>query len=877
MKTAEIKRRWLSFFEGKDHTVVPSAPLISQDPTLMFVVAGMVPFIPFMTGVLPAPYQRATSVQKCVRTLDIDEVGKTTRHGTFFQMNGNFSFGDYFKKEAIAYAWELLTSSLEDGGYGIDPERLWATVYQDDDESIEYWLTQTSIPKERIQKRGMADNYWSTGQRGPAGPCSEIYYDRGPGYGLEGGPEVDEDRYIEIWNLVFMQYERADGGTKDHFEIIGDLPKQNIDTGMGLERVAFILQDVENIYEIDQIRPLIDLASDLSGKSYGATEVDDVRMRVIADHIRSSLMLISDGVTPANEGRGYVLRRLLRRSVRALRLLGVTKPSFEALFTASKDAMVEAYPELEENFSRILRIALAEEAGFARTLETGTVALEQAIAKANGILPGEVAFLLHDTYGFPIDLTVEIAEEHGLTVNRDGFNQLMQDQKDRAKQDAHDKKLGGGSLQVYSEVRSVGATEFVGYEQLEAEAEIIGLVRDGQVTPALAAGEIGEVFLNRTSLYGESGGQAADAGKIVGAGFVLEVLDVQKPVKGLFAHKVRVVSGQVTVGESANTSVDATWRLGACQAHSATHVVHAAIRQVLGPQALQSGSFNRPGYMRLDFSWSQALSDETKSEIEEVSNLAISADLAVSAQFMTVGEAKDFGAIALFGETYDEQVRVVQVGGPWSRELCGGTHVSRSSQIGLVSVTTESSVGSGSRRIEALVGQPGLHALHADRDIVKRLSAELKSSPEELESKVTQALSDLKAAEKKLQELEAGQVLSKVPELAKQAKAVGSYNLLSLEVSIESSDMLRSLAMALRSELGENSVVILGSKASGSAVVVAVAGKDAVAAGAKAGQLVSVASKILGGGGGGKPDMAQGGGSDSDKLTQALSAAAASI
>ena len=877
MKTAEIKRRWLSFFEGKDHTVVPSAPLISQDPTLMFVVAGMVPFIPFMTGVLPAPYQRATSVQKCVRTLDIDEVGKTTRHGTFFQMNGNFSFGDYFKKEAIAYAWELLTSSLEDGGYGIDPERLWATVYQDDDESIEYWLTQTSIPKERIQKRGMADNYWSTGQRGPAGPCSEIYYDRGPEYGLEGGPEVDEDRYIEIWNLVFMQYERADGGTKDHFEVIGDLPKQNIDTGMGLERVAFILQDVETIYEIDQIRPLIDLASDLSGKSYGATEVDDVRMRVIADHIRSSLMLISDGVTPANEGRGYVLRRLLRRSVRALRLLGVTKPSFEALFTASKDAMVEAYPELEENFSRVLRIALAEEAGFARTLETGTVALEQAIAKANGILPGEVAFLLHDTYGFPIDLTVEIAEEHELTVNRDGFNQLMQDQKDRAKQDAKDKKLGGGSLQVYSEVRSVGATEFVGYEQLEAEAEIIGLVRDGQVTPALAAGEIGEVFLNRTSLYGESGGQAADAGKIVGAGFVLEVLDVQKPVKGLFAHKVRVVSGQVTVGESANTSVDATWRLGACQAHSATHVVHAAIRQVLGPQALQSGSFNRPGYMRLDFSWSQALSEETKSEIEEVSNLAISSDLAVSAQFMTVGEAKDFGAIALFGETYDEQVRVVQVGGPWSRELCGGTHVSRSSQIGLVSVTTESSVGSGSRRIEALVGQPGLHALHADRDIVKRLSADLKSSPEELESKVTQALSDLKAAEKKLQELEAGQVLSKVPELAKQAKAVGSYNLLSLEVSIESSDMLRSLAMALRSELGENSVVILGSKASGSALVVAVAGKDAVAAGAKAGQLVSVASKILGGGGGGKPDMAQGGGSDSDKLAQALSAAAASI
>ena len=337
MKTAEIKRRWLDYFEKKGHTVVPSAPLISQDPTLMFVVAGMVPFIPYMTGVLPAPYSRATSVQKCVRTLDIDEVGKTTRHGTFFQMNGNFSFGDYFKKEAIGFAWELLTGTLEEGGLGFDPERLWVTVYNDDDEAIGYWLEQSSIPLERIQRRGMRDNYWSTGQRGPAGPCSEIYYDRGPEYGIEGGPEADEDRYIEIWNLVFMQYERADGGTKDHFEILGDLPKKNIDTGMGLERVAFLLQGVENIYEIDQVKPLIDLSAKLSGKKYGALELDDIRMRVIADHIRSALMLMSDGVSPSNEGRGYVLRRLLRRSVRSLRLLGVQKPCFEELFTTSKN------------------------------------------------------------------------------------------------------------------------------------------------------------------------------------------------------------------------------------------------------------------------------------------------------------------------------------------------------------------------------------------------------------------------------------------------------------------------------------------------------------------------------------------------------------
>lgn len=877
MKTAEIRRRWLSFFESKGHTVVPSAPLISQDPTLMFVVAGMVPFIPYMSGVTPSPYQRATSVQKCVRTLDIDEVGKTTRHGTFFQMNGNFSFGDYFKKEAISYAWELLTSSDQAGGYAFDPEKLWVTVYEDDEESIQYWLDETSVPIERIQKRGMADNYWSTGQRGPAGPCSEIYFDRGAEYGLAGGPVADEDRYIEIWNLVFMQYERADGGTKDHFEILGDLPKRNIDTGMGLERVAFLLQEVENIYEIDQIRPLIDLASELSGKKYGALELDDVRMRVIADHIRSSLMLMSDGVSPSNEGRGYVLRRLLRRSVRSLRLLGVTDNSFESLFTVSKDAMVEAYPELEENFPRILRSALGEENGFARTLETGTLVLEQAIGRANGVLSGATAFELHDTYGFPIDLTIEIAAESGLEVNREGFTELMDQQKQRAKQDAKDKKMGGGSLQVYSEVRSLGETVFAGYDSLEAKATVIGLVRDGVSVESLSEGQLGEAFLDRTSLYGESGGQAADAGIIKGDGFTLEVLDVQKPIKGLFAHKVKVSFGEVRTNAHATTIVDKDWRLGACQSHSATHVVHAAIRQVLGPQALQSGSFNRPGYMRLDFAWGESLSEATKSEIEEVSNLAIRSDLAVSAQFMTVAEAKEFGAIALFGETYDEQVRVVQVGGPWSRELCGGTHVSRSSQIGLVSVSTEASVGSGSRRIEALVGMEALTSLQAERNLVRRLALELKAPASEVEARVVESMAELKASNKTVTEMQAAKHQAQIPTLAKSATAVNGVDLLALEVDIADSDQLRSLALGLKSHLGDGSIVILGSRASGSAVVVAVAGMAAIAKGHKSGELVSVASKVLGGGGGGKAELAQGGGVNAEKLTQALAAAAAMV
>ncbi len=878
MKTAEIKRRWLDYFEKKGHTVVPSAPLISQDPTLMFVVAGMVPFIPYMTGVLPAPYSRATSVQKCVRTLDIDEVGKTTRHGTFFQMNGNFSFGDYFKKEAIGFAWELLTGTLEEGGLGFDPERLWVTVYNDDDEAIDYWLEQSSIPLERIQRRGMRDNYWSTGQRGPAGPCSEIYYDRGPEYGIQGGPEADEDRYIEIWNLVFMQYERADGGTKDHFEILGDLPKKNIDTGMGLERVAFLLQGVENIYEIDQVKPLIDLSAKLSGKKYGSLELDDIRMRVIADHIRSALMLMSDGVSPSNEGRGYVLRRLLRRSVRSLRLLGVQKPCFEELFTTSKNAMVEAYPDLEENFPRVVRAAIGEELGFSRTLDTGLIVLSEAISVATGSLSGETAFLLHDTYGFPIDLTVEIAEENGLSVDRDEFNNLMTGQKDRAKQDAKSKKTGGAGLQVYSEFRGLGETQFLGYDALKTTGKVLGMIREGDSVPSLAKGQLGEVFLDRTTLYAESGGQAADAGWIVGDGFELEVLDVQKPVKGLFSHKVRVVSGEVAVGSDAQTIVDADWRLGAAQAHSATHVIHAALRQVLGPEALQSGSYNRPGYMRLDFSWTQSLSDGTKSEIEEVSNLAIRADLAVSAQYMPLSAAREWGAIALFGETYDEDVRVVQVGGPWSRELCGGTHVMRSSQIGLVSVTSESSVGSGSRRIEALVGIDALRALTAERELTRRLAASLKAPATELEARIADALDELKSAQKRIVELETAQAMQLVPKLAAEATKVAGLNVVATAITSEvNADQLRGLTTAVASDLGSDSVVILGAIISEKPLVMIASGPSAQQQGVRAGELAKIAAAVLGGGGGGKADFAQGGGSDSSKLAQAIKEAVVSI
>ncbi|MEY3999835.1 MAG: hypothetical protein RLZZ626_190, partial [Actinomycetota bacterium] len=801
MQTAEIRRRWLDFFASKGHTVVPSASLISEDPSLLFTVAGMVPFIPYMTGLIPAPYKRATSVQKCVRTLDIEEVGKTTRHGTFFQMNGNFSFGDYFKKEAIAYAWEFLTSSQETGGLGFNPQDLWVTVYKDDEESIDIWREVADIPLERIQKRGMKDNFWSTGQPGPAGPCSEIYYDRGPAYGREGGPEADEDRYIEIWNLVFMQYERGQGIGKDDFEILGELPSKNIDTGMGLERVAFLMQGVENLYEIDQVRPVLDLAAKLSGKTYGASVEDDVRMRVVADHVRSALMLIGDGVTPGNEGAGYVLRRLLRRTVRAMRLMGVEKPVFAELFAASKDAMKASYPELDTDFTRILTTAVAEEEAFLRTLTSGLVVLDEAIASAKSAgskqLAGAAAFSLHDTYGFPIDLTLEIAEEQGLEVDRDGFKKLMADQRDRAKADARAKKLGGTDLSVYGEFRALGTTKFTGYQELETEAKVLGLVRDGQSASKLSQGDVAEVILDQTSLYAESGGQDSDAGWITGDGFELEVLDVQKPVKGLVTHKVFVKSGEVSKGQKAVSKVDFDWRLGACQAHSGTHVVHAALRQVLGPTALQSGSYNKPGYLRLDFSWAQALSTETKSEIEEVTNLAIRSDLAVSAQFMTLPEAKTWGAVALFGETYDEEVRVVEVGGPWSRELCGGTHVSRSSQIGLVSLIGESSVGSGSRRLEALVGIDAFRALATERALVGRLGEAFKVPGDQLEDKILQTIEDLKAAQRKLASLQAAALMTRVPELLAGAVKGSKASAVATDLgALDSVDDLRQLATA---------------------------------------------------------------------------------
>jgi alanyl-tRNA synthetase len=881
MQTAEIRRRFLEHFAQRGHTVVPSASLVSPDPSLLFTVAGMVPFIPYLTGREPAPYPRATSVQKCVRTLDIEEVGKTTRHGTFFQMNGNFSFGDYFKEGAIQYAWELITGSVEDGGLGFDPDKIWATVYLDDDEAADAWHRIAGLPKERIQRLGMDDNYWSTGAPGPAGPCSEIYVDRGPEYGPDGGPAVDTagDRFLEIWNLVFMQYERGAGEGKD-FPILGELPKKNIDTGMGLERVAYLLQGVDNMYEIDEVAPVLRRAAELAGVTYGRDHEADVRLRVVADHVRSGLMLIGDGITPGNEGRGYILRRLLRRAVRSMKLLGVEDASLPELLPVSRDAMSASYPELATDFARISAVAYAEEEAFRRTLSAGTTLFETAVAQARKAgtpaLSGDQAFSLHDTYGFPIDVTLEMAAEQGVTVDEQGFRELMKQQRDRARADARAKRTGSVDVLAYRRLLAEhGPTDWRAYDTLRTDSRVLAVVAEEEDGAQVATpGEIVRVVLDRTPFYAESGGQVADAGLFTWDGGRAEVLDVQRPVKGLVVHQVRVLEGELREGAELAAEVDYDWRLDACQAHSGTHVVHAALRQVLGPQALQSGSYNRPGYLRLDFAWQGALTPQQRTDIEDVANAAVRADHRVTASYMTLPEARAFGALALFGETYGEQVRVVEIGGPWSRELCGGTHVRGSAQIGTLALTGESSVGSGSRRVEAVVGLEGFRYLARERDLVRQLADVLKAPQDGLVERVSGMLARLRDVDKELAELRSQQSVAAAGQLAAGAKDVDGVALVTGSPSGLGGGDLRTLALDVRGRLpGDRPVVVLlASESGGKVALVAALNQAALDRGLSANDVLRAAAPPVGGRGGGKADVAQGGGTEPAGIPAALQA-----
>ncbi|MDH6138464.1 alanyl-tRNA synthetase [Kitasatospora sp. GP30] len=878
MQTHELSQRFQNYFTARGHVFVPSAPLILDDPNLLFVNAGMVPFKPYFLGEVTPLSSRVTSVQKCVRTGDIDEVGKATRYNTFFQMAGNFSFGDYFREEAITWAWDLVTTSQSDGGLGLDPNRIWVTVYEEDDEAVRLWQKIAGLPLERIQRLGMEHNFWSMGVPGPCGPCSEIFYDRGPAFGPDGGPAVDTERFLEIWNLVFMESERGAGTGKGAFPILGSLPARNIDTGMGLERTSVVLQDVPNVYETDLLRPVITKAEELIGRKYGSSHEADVLFRIIADHARSGVMLIADGVTPGNEARGYVLRRLLRRIVRSTRLLGVKEPVLGEFATVVRDMMTPSYPELAKGFQRISTIMQAEENTFLSTLTSGMkifdMAVEESKSAGNSKLPGGKAFQLHDTYGFPIDLTLEMAAEQGLSVDEEGFRRLMKEQRDRAKADAKAKKMGHADLSAYRQVAdSAGRTTFTGYTANEGEATILGLLVDGVPSPAAHEGDEVEVILDRTPFYAEGGGQLADTGRIrLETGAIIEVRDVQQPVPGVSVHEGIVKVGEVTLGANAFAQIDLVRRRAIARAHSATHLTHQALRDALGPTAAQAGSENAPGRFRFDFGSPTAVPGTVLLDVEQKINEVLARELDVRAEVMSMDEARKQGAIAEFGEKYGSEVRVVTIG-DFSKELCGGTHVGNTAQLGLVKLLGESSIGSGVRRVEALVGVDAYNFLAREHTVVSQLSEIVNARPEELPERISGVLLKLKEAEREIDRFRAQKVLEAAAGLAEEAKDINGVAVVLARVSDDpSADDLRKLVLDVRSRItGRGPAVVAVFAVSNNRPLVVVATNEAARErGVKAGELVRTAAKALGGGGGGKDDVAQGGGSNPLAINEAI-------
>src|ERR1700722_1908626 len=859
MESAEIVRRFLSYFEQNGHTFVPSASLVAEDPTLLLVTAGMVPFKPYFLGQRTPAFRRATSCQKCVRTPDIEEVGKTTRHGTFFQMLGNFSFGDYFKEGAIPFAWDLLSRPESAGGFGFPEDRLWVTVLHGDDEAARLWHEQVGVPQDRIQRRGLLDNYWHMGVPGPGGPCSEIYYDRGPEYGREGGPVVDEDRYLEVWNLVFMQEQLSAVRSKVDFDVSGELPSRNIDTGMGLERMAALLQGVDNIYEIDTMWKVLDRAAELTEQKYGREHRSDVSLRVVADHVRTAVMLVADGVVPSNEGRGYVLRRILRRSVRNLRLLsgaqrggaggslsrgGSDEHYLHELASVAISALGDQSPELRRDAPHIHTVIDAEETAFLGTLRTGTAifdaAVEETRRRGAATIRGGQAFQLHDTYGFPIDLTLEMAAEQGLEVDESEFRRLMGEQRQRAKADAAGKKTGNADISAFAQILDTsGRVVFTGYDEIAGDATVTGLLLNGASVPSAGAGTEVDVVLDRTPFYAEGGGQLADAGLITSAGSGagdgarIEVLDVQAPVAGLIVHRSRVTAGEIVVGDQVHAEIDIERRRAVSRSHTATHLVPRAFRGALGESAAQAGSENAPGRFRFDFTAMGAVPPAVLKDAEDEVNQVLVNDLEVRAFHTSLDEARAMGALALFGEKYGDQVRVVEVG-DYSRELCGGTHVPRSGNLGLVKILGESSIGSGVRRVEALVGIDAFRFLARESALVGQLSEQLKARREELPERISSIVTRLRDAERDLQRLQSAALLGNAGELASGAEDVAGASYVAYQVPDRT-------------------------PADGIPVVVAL--NDAArAAGLKAGQLVLTATGVLGGRGGGKDDVAQGGG-----------------
>jgi alanyl-tRNA synthetase len=868
MNSTEIRRRFTDFFVERNHRLVPSSPLIPNDPTLLLANAGMNQFKPYFLGEVEPDYRRATSVQKCTRTSDIEVVGDRS-HATFFEMLGNFSFGDYFKEGAIAYAWELVTER-----FGLEPDRLWITVYLDDDEAVGHWR-DIGVPAERIQRLGKADNYWDMGVPGPCGPCSEIYYDRGPSFGPGGGPASESDRYLEIWNLVFMQNIRGEGDGKD-YPIIGELPEKNIDTGMGLERVAMVLQDADSMYETDLLAPVLHEVQELSGAGYGTEDRVDRSLRIVAEHGRTASFLIADGVLPSNEGRGYILRRLLRRSVRHLRLLGVEAPAVARVCQRVVANLGEAWPELVAQRSLIEQVVASEEESFSRTLRQGSTLLEGAIRRTRdqggARLAGDTAFQLHDTYGFPYELTLEAAAEAGLDVDADRFQELMDDQRRRAKEARRELDTDLRRLESYRDLSSRhGRTTFVGYETTTAEGRILGLLADGEELAEASEGDQVELILDRTPFYAEGGGQVGDTGLVrTGDGAVLQVTDTRPGLEGFYVHSARVVSGQPRVGDQVHAEIDADRRAAVARSHTATHTLHWALRDQLGEHARQQGSLVDAGRLRFDFAHFQQVPAERLAEIEAAVNRQLLADPDVIVWHGSLADAEAAGALSLFGEKYGSVVRVVEVG-DFSRELCGGTHVGHGSQVGPVHVLGEASIGANLRRIEALTGLEALHYVDRERQLLAEVAALLKTRPEDAPEQLRRRLEALANAQRELERLRVAGLERLATELAGRVAKEADGWLVVERVPEAGGDDLRRIASAVRDRVGAGpGVVVLGSEAQGKAAMVALLTADLAGSGAAARDVLARAAKAVGGGAGGKGDLASAGGRDPGQLDEAL-------
>jgi alanyl-tRNA synthetase len=870
----EIRRAFLDFFRQRGHTVVPSASLIPVDPTLLLTNAGMVPFKPYFLGEQPAPYPRAASVQKCLRTIDIDIVGTTSRHATFFEMLGNFSFGDYFKEKAIPWAYEFVTEHL-----GLDPEILWFTIYQDDEEAAAIWIDGVGVRPDRVQRGSAAQGtFWQMGVPGPCGPSSEIFVDRGPAYGPGGGPiaggEAAEHRFVELWNLVFMQHVQD-----EPYHVVGDLPARNIDTGMGLDRAAMILQGVPTIFETDLVRPVLAAAERLTGASLGADPGRDVVLRLLADHGRALTFLIADGVVPSNEGRGYVLRRLVRRAVRHAWALGAADLVTTGLVEATVATMGEAYPALVDAAPGILEMAEREELRFRRTLESGYDLLERELdglgaerdpagGRAAPTVPGEVAFRLHDTYGFPVELTEEIAAERGFGVDRPGFEAEMEAPRARARaawKGAPDEAVAPVYRAIFD--RS-GPTEFVGYDRLEATGRILSLVRQGEPVAQAEAGEAVEVYVDVTPFYAESGGQVGDRGSLATATGSARVDDTQLALQGLHGHRAEVVEGTLRVGQEATLAVDRDRRERTRKSHSGTHILHWALRSILGSHVQQAGSLVEPGRFRFDFSHYAAVSGEELTAVEQAANERVIENARVLAFEVSRHEAEEMGALAFFGDKYGERVRVVEAGN-YSRELCGGTHVPATGQIGPVVVVSESSIGSNVRRVEAYTGSQAYRYLSGLRAELLGVAHHLRVRPDGAAEAAASLQTRNRELEKRLEAYEARARSGAAAEIADMAEEVARARLVVASRPGMAPDELRALALQVRDRLGSG-LAVLGTQRDGKASLGAAVTLDLVGRGVSAARVLAEAARLLGGGSSRDPELAQAGGPHGDRLAEAL-------